>query len=278
MYALTTKARIKERLDITASNFDDLLDRLILAVTDRIERYCNRRFMQATYTNELYDGCSTSGGSRSALIVKNAPILVLSSIQYKSGSNENPVWTSYDEDDYDVDMNLGIVYFKGSIPKGRQNIRITYTGGYSGYSIGVNNFWVYNSVPTGAVNGVNLTYTIGADASEIIVYADGLRISADNYTFVAGTDDLVFDAGQAPFSTLVVDYLPTAAGDDGSDPTLPLEVVEVCEEAVVRLYKRRHAEGRSSETIGESTVTYATEILTKENIAVIKNFRRSSFL
>jgi len=277
-YALTTKARMKERLGITATDFDDLLDRLILAVTDRIEKMANRRFMQATFTHQLYDGCTPSGAPISALIVKNAPILVLNSVQYKTGLNSNPTWVSYDEDDYDVDMEAGIIYFKGYLPRGKQNIRITYTGGFSGYSIGVNNFWVYGSIPTGSINGVNLSFMLAEDASQIIVYADGLRISAENYTFTAGTDSFTFDAGQAPFSTLVVDYLPTTAQDDGTDPALPSEIVEVCEEAVSRLFKRRDAEGRTTETLGESQITWSQNAFTAENVATIKNYRRGSFL
>lgn len=276
--AITSKARVKERLGITSTDFDDLFDRLILAVTDRIEHMCGRKFMQATYTNELYDGSDISGTPRSILIVKNAPILSLSSVQYKTGLNSNPTWTSYDEDDYDRDDDAGLLYFKGNLPKGKRNIRMTYTGGFSGYNIGITTIWVFNSTPTGTVDGSNRTFTLAENADQVVVYADGIRVSSSNLTFTAGTDSFTLAAGSQPYSTIDVDYLPTAGAATADDPALPLDVVEVCEEVVVRLFKRRDSEGRSNESFGESSITWNAALFTKENLATIRNYRRGSYL
>lgn len=275
---LTTKARVKERLQITVTDFDDLFDRLILGVSARIETICSRTFALATYTNQLYDGSDIYGTQRFVLILKNAPVASISSIQYKAGPNSSPTWYSYDEDDYDIDLEAGLIYFKTPLPRGKQNIRITYTAGYSGYSIGVTTVWVFNATPTGTVNGTNRTFTLPENASQIVVYADGIRISSDNYTFTADTDTFTFDEGSQPFSTISVDYLPTGSGTDSDDPQLPLEIVEICEEAVVRLFKRRDSEGRSSETFDESSVTWRPEIFTPQERAAIKNYRRASFV
>lgn len=272
--ALTTKARIKERLQITAESFDDLFDRLILSVSARIERMCGRVFLQATFTNELHDGLDPAYGTRRhQLIIRNAPVLAITSVEYKAGSNSDPRWTAFDEDDYEADLAAGILYFRW-LPSGRRNVRITYQGGYSGYSIGVTTYWVFNSTPTGTVNGTNRVFTLPEAASQVVVYADGIRIKPVNYAFTADTDEITFAEGYQPFSAISVDYLPTGSAVDEDDPTLPLELVEVCEEAVIRLFKRRDAEGRSSETLGESTVTYTDNIFTKENLATIKNYRR----
>ena len=237
--ALTTKARVKDRLQITATNFDDLIDRLIVAVTARIERMCNRFFIQATYTNELYDGSDIYGTGRSMIIVKNAPVLSIARIQYKTGLNSNPTWVDYTQDDYDADMAAGILYFHCSLPRGKQNIRITYTAGYAGDIIGIETGWVYNATPTGTVNGVNTTFTIPVSASQIIVYADGIRIATANISFTADTSTFTFLNGTQPFSTIAVDYKPTITSESDADPDLPLELVEVCEEAVIRIFKRR---------------------------------------
>lgn len=275
--ALTTKSRVKDRMELTATNFDDLLDRLILSVTARIEQMCNRRFIQATYTNELHDGSDIYDTKRTILMVKNSPVQAITSVQYKSGLNSDPTWNSYDADDYDVDLTAGLLYFKGSLPKGRQNVRITYTGGFSGYSIGVNNFWFFNVTPTGTVDGSNGTFTLPEDASQVIVYADGVRLAASNVTFTEGEAEFTIAEGYEPYTTIAVDYLrENAAGD--SDLGLPLEIVEVCEEAVVRLFKRRESEGRSSESFNESSITWNENIFTKENLTAIKNWRRSSFI
>ena len=271
--ALTTKARIKDRLKITETGFDDLFDRLIVATTKRISQMCNRRFLQATYTRELYDGCSVTGSRISTLMVKNAPVHSISAIEYKTGLNSNPTWVAFDEDDYDVDMPLGVLYFKFLLPAGKQNIRITYNAGWSGNSIGIADGWVFNYEPGGTVNGVNLTFTLPADADQVVVYADGIRVKASNVTHTEGSDEFTLASGQAPYSSISVDYLPTTTSSS-EDDTLPEDLVEVCEEVVIRLFKRRDAEGRSQETFAESSNTWITDVFTAENRATIKNYRR----
>lgn len=278
-YALTTKVRVKSRLDISVTTFDTVIDRLILAVTDRIERMCNRRFYLTTHTNEVHDGSDPAYQTQRAnLILKNAPVTVLSSLQYNAGTNSSPDWTDFDEDDYDVDMENGIVYFHHGMPCGRRNVRATYTAGYNGFTLGNLDPWVFNATPTGAVNGVNLTFTLPTDCSQIVVYGDGMRELASNIVFTEGASAFSFVAGRAPFSAIAVDYLPSSTDSDSDDYTLPSELVEVCEEVVCRIFNRRKADGRVSETLGESTITYTDSVFTKENIAAVKNYRRASFV
>ncbi len=275
--AITTKARIKARLGINVAGFDDLLDNLILAITARIEQMTGRRFIQGTYTNELHDGSNIDGGRRTFLVVKNAPLQAISSIQYKAGSNTTPNWTTISADDYHADLAAGIVYFPHGLPAGFQNIRITYTGGFSGYSIGVNNFWFFNITPAGTVDGSNRTFTLPEDATQVIVYADGLREAASNVTFTTGDDEFTLAAGRAPTSTIAADYLRENAADD-SDFYLPADLVEVCEKAVVRTFKKREAEGRSSETFQESSVTWDQDVFTAEDLRTIRNYRRGYYV
>lgn len=276
--ALTTKARIKDRLQLTTTSFDDLFDRLIAATTARIERMTNRSLLLATYTNELYDGSDIYGSLRSLIITKNAPVKSISSIQYKSGLNSDPTWRDYDEDDYDVDLASGIIYFKNPLPRGKQNIRITYTAGYDGSIVGLDAYWVFNATPTGTVDGSNTVFTLPEVAEQVVVYADGLRIAADNYTFTENTDTITFEEGSQPFSSIAVDYKPGADNVDATDPDLPLELVEVCEVAVIRLFKKRDSEGKTTETFNESQITWQSSTFTKEDLATINNYRRSSFL
>lgn len=271
--ALTTKDRIKDRLEIEVDTWDDLFDRLILSVTSRIQQTCGRRFIQATYTHEIHDGADLYGTRRHVLILKNAPVQTVSAVQYKAGTNSAPNWTDIDEDEYELDTEAGLLQFPHGLPIGRRNIRVTYSGGFSGYSIGVNNFWVFNITPTGVVNGVNLTFTLPEAASQVIVYADGLREAASNVTFVAGSDSFTLAAGRAPSSTIAVDYLRENAAED-ADYYLPADLVEVCEEAVVRMFKRRQSEGRSSETFQESSINWNKNVFTDEDVATIKNYRR----
>lgn len=275
--ALTTKARVKDRLGITATTYDDLFDRLIAATTKRMSQMCNRRFLQATYTHQLYDGVDTYGARRRMLFLKSAPVNSITAFEYKLGLNSNPTWYEFDEDDYDVDLALGVIYLKGSLPAGRQNIRVTYSAGWSGYALGLTNNWIFNSTPTGAVNGVNLTFTLSEDADEIIVYADGIRVSAANVTFTAGTDTFTLAAGQAPYSTISVDLKRSATSSE-DDNAIPEDLSEVCEQVVIRLFKRRDSEGKSQESFQESSITWSADVFTRENIATVKNYRRGGFI
>lgn len=271
--ALTTKARIKDRLGITVTAFDTVIDRLILAVTARISSITGRRFIQGTFTHELHDGSDMYGTVRTHLITRNAPVAAVSSIEYNAGTELSPVWTAYARSDYAVDPLTGIIRFPYGLKAGFQNNRITYTGGFSGYSIGVSNFWVFNSVPTGAVDGSNRTFTLPETASQVIVYVDGMREATTNVTFTAGTNTFTLAAGRAPTTTITVDYQRAAAQSE-SDYYLPEDLVDVCERAVIRIFKKRESEGRDAESFQESSITWSKSILTDEDMATIRNYRR----
>jgi hypothetical protein len=271
--ALTTKERIKERLTITATGFDNIIDTLILAVTARIQQMTGRRFIQATYTHELHDGSDTFGSFRQYIVLKNGPVQSISSVQYNAGTRSNPIWTEFDLDDYDVDLQLGALIFRGYMPAGHQNIRVTYTGGYSGYSLGISNFWFFNVTPTGAVNGTNRTFTLPETADQVIVYADGMREAAVNVTHTPGTNTFTLAPGRAPNTAIAVDYKRSVATSD-ADYHLPADLVDVCERAVVYLFKARDNEGKTSESFQESSITWRDSIFNAEMRGTIKNYRR----
>lgn len=271
--ALTTKARVKSRLGIEVTSFDDLLDSLILAVTARIETMTSRRFIQATYTHELHDGSDPFGSRRKFLVIKNAPVQTVSSFQYNAGSNSSPDWTDFDQDDYTLDAQAGVIHVPRGLPIGSRNIRVTYTGGFSGYSIGVDNFWIFDVAPTGTVDGSNRTFTLPEAASQVIVYADGLREASSNVTFTAGGDEFTLAAGRAPASTIAADYVRENAAEE-ADYYLPEELVDLCERAVSKLFKKRESEGRASETFQESSITWERAIFSDEDLRVIREYRR----
>ncbi|MER0170354.1 MAG: hypothetical protein DU489_07070 [Nitrosomonas sp.] len=275
--ALTTKARVKDRLKITTTNFDDLIDNLIVSITARMEAMTNRQFTLATYTEEIHDGSDFYGSLRGMLITKNAPVGNVSLIEYKAGSNTTPNWTTIDPDDYDVDYDAGLIHFAYGLPRGKRNIRITYTAGWDGYDVGLSSYWNFNVTPTGTVDGSNLTFTLPENASELVVYVDGVRESSANVTFTADTDTFTLAGGRAPYSTISVDYKETLATATG-DPVLPAELVDVCERAVIHLFKKRDSEGRSSEGFGESSIVWEKAVFNEEMLATIKNYRRGYYL
>lgn len=129
-YALTTKTRVKDRLTITGTNFDALLDRLISATTDFIEGECGgRRFKKTTYTSEIY---SVHARKQEYILLKQAPVSVLTSAQYRAGTPSTPNWTNFIADEFELleDGKSGLVRIYGGAPYGVNAVRFTYDAGY----------------------------------------------------------------------------------------------------------------------------------------------------
>lgn len=66
--------------------------------------------------------------------------------------------------------------------------------------------WEMNITPTGTVDGSNATFVLPEYASDVIVYADGMRAVASDYSLV--DDTITFTTGRQPYSSISVDYLP----------------------------------------------------------------------
>lgn len=127
-YALTTLQRQKDFMGISAVDYDTVLDRLIDCATDFIEEYCDRRFQETTYTNELYDG---TGNRR--LLLENYPINSSSSftLQIRGSTDNEDDWSTEDTSNYFIKYEQGIVEFANKIfVKVVQHYRATYTAGY----------------------------------------------------------------------------------------------------------------------------------------------------
>lgn len=150
-YALTTKARVKDRLSITVTSFDTVLDRLINGATDWIENQCQRRFLETTYTQKVY---SVPNRKQKYLMLKNFPVSALSAVQYRAGTPATPNWTDLTTDQFELldDGAAGIVRVYGYLPYGDNAIRVTFTAGYK-------IAW--------AAAGDNSTHTLPADLSEL---------------------------------------------------------------------------------------------------------------
>jgi hypothetical protein len=150
-YALTTTQRIKDRLLITVSSHDTEITRLVNAVTDWIEGYCGRRFKESTYTQEVY---SVNGSQMRFLMLKQAPVSTLSTLEYAAGTPSNKSWTAFTTDEYELRGNGsdGIVRVYSTLPYGTNTLRATYT---AGYKINFTNY------------GDNSTHTLPADITEL---------------------------------------------------------------------------------------------------------------
>lgn len=132
-YALTTKAVVKETLDISVTTWDDLIDRLINSATEKIEDMMGGRRIKDSGEDiiEYYDGDPDGIGIRE-LQLKKWPINDFTSVAYRSGAYDSPTWNVYSaSSDYRRDDVKGVLYFDHFLPIGRQNIRVIYQGGYT---------------------------------------------------------------------------------------------------------------------------------------------------
>ena len=127
-YALTTVARLKTFLGITAATDDTFLERIANAASDWVENYCDRRFKKTAYTNELYDG---TGGA--TLLLRNYPVVAgqAFTLEQRAGTDNVSSFTTLDTNLYFVKNTQGIVEFaSGKFYAYSQFYRLSYTAGY----------------------------------------------------------------------------------------------------------------------------------------------------
>jgi hypothetical protein len=199
-YALTTVARVKTRLTIDNTGFDTLLLYIINSVTDLIEGECNRRFIETLYTNEVY---SIPNAGNGFLVLRQAPVSSVTSVQFRAGLKSNPNWTDFVTDTWDImeDGAPGIIQIYGAFIQGLNSVRVTYTAGY--------------------------------------------KINFENY-------------------------------GDNATHTLPADVSDLAERMVVKLFKRREAEGKQREDFNGGTIIWK-EILSPEDEMTLAKYRRVNF-
>ncbi len=104
---------------------NDYLSALIEAASAAIEKYCGREFAESERT-ETYDG----DGSRE-LFVRTFPLGALETVTVVDADE-----TEYDGDGFRLDTRIGRIVPKigaglSRFPAGVQNLRVTYTGGFS---------------------------------------------------------------------------------------------------------------------------------------------------
>jgi hypothetical protein len=124
--ALATRLEVKNFLNIAASDntIDNLIHDLINRVSSIFEKYCNKTFLQADYT-EYYDGEGSA-----MLFLDKYPVQSVDSI-YDDVSWQWGSDTKLDSAYYRIADEKIIVYNYGTFSKGTQNIKITYNAGFT---------------------------------------------------------------------------------------------------------------------------------------------------
>lgn len=126
-YALTTTSRVKTFLSIGGTTYDSLISTLIDSCTDYIEKYCDRRFKQATYTDEVYTASYGYG-----LYLKNTPVSSITSIQERGGIENINSWQNIHSNKYYYESLSGkITRIDAPFVNTPQHYRATYVGGYN---------------------------------------------------------------------------------------------------------------------------------------------------
>lgn len=132
-FALSTLQRIKDRMGITVTDNDAVLQRLLNVTTDFIEGECQRHFAEKTYTDELY---SIWGERLEFIQLKQMHITVLTAVKYRAGTPSNPNWTVLGADFYELVENgeSGLIrIYPGFAPllyTTTNALSVTYTAGY----------------------------------------------------------------------------------------------------------------------------------------------------
>lgn len=136
-YAMTTLDAAKEHLGIPGANttYDDIVTRYINASSGRIESYCDRKFIQRSFTE--YQG----GIANDRILLGQWPANKPTELWIDSTGLFTDADKQLDTGAYELDFSargegIGVVLTGGAgchqlFPRGRRNIKIVYTAGYA---------------------------------------------------------------------------------------------------------------------------------------------------
>jgi hypothetical protein len=276
-YALTQLQRVKDRLQISLTDSDTVLTRVINSATDLIERACGKsgmerfpndgHFVQKTYVNEVY---SVRGTKQEYLILRNTPVAYL--IVTGNLTQGSPVVQN-------VTPSVGIVAgmplygITGLFPQGTtvvsvsgnsvtmsQPAQVTQTGASFEIS-GLIKFQWRSGTPSNPTWTDFITDQFELDqqgySGIVRVYGVMPRIYNNmlRATYVAG---------------FPVNWENTG---DASTHQLPTDLSNTCENIAERIFKRLKTAGKLSESIQGATVSWKDDLDAMDK-QVITNYRR----
>jgi len=275
-YALTTLARVKDRLQITLDDSDAVLMRMINAATSFIERECGKsgldrfpndgHFIQKTYTNEVY---SVIGKQAIYLPLRNAPVAYLIvSGNTIAGSNAvtncSPV----------TGIVSGMpVLAQGVVPQG------TTVAGITGTTITLS--LPASVTQTGAVLEVSglisFQYRAGTPSSPswTTFIQDQFELEQQGYSGIVRVYGVMPRLASNMLRATYVAGYPVDWPNAGNSSThlLPDDLANLCENLVVRIFKRRLLDGKSSENIAGATTSWRDRLDAFDQ-NVVDNYRR----
>ena len=276
-YSLTTLQRVKDRMSITIADNDAELTRMINGATDYIERECGKsgldrfpndgHFVQKTYTNEVY---SVNGKRQERLPFRNAPVaylIVTGNLTAGSAVVANVTPST------GIVPGMPLFVIQGLFPQGTTVLSITGTSVTMSQPASV--------TQTGAVfeiSGlINFQWRSGTPSNPqwTPFITDQFELEQQGYSGIVR----VYGAMPRLYSNMLrATYVAGYAVDwpnagNGSTHLLPADLTNLCENLVVRIFKRRLLDGKTSENIQGATTSWRDK-LDEFDLNTIENYRR----
>lgn len=280
-YALTTLASVKARLNLQNTASDALLSQYINSATDFVERECgltgltsypnDGHFMQKKYLNEVY---TAKGRKQERLVLRNAPVTYLivtgnltqGSAVVASVTNLGGLTTA-------LAAGMPLYAIQGLFPQGTTVVSISGTS-------------VTMSQPA-STSQAGATFELSGLIS--FQWRSGTPSNPNWTDFIQdqfeldqmGRSGIIRVYGSIPGlynnmirATYVAGYpINFGSAGDGATHQLPADLTNLCENLVVRIFKRLPLAGKASEGIQGAQTSWRDK-LDAFDLNVIANYRR----
>lgn len=277
-YALTTIARVKDRLKINNTDNDAVITRVVNSATDLIERACGKsgierfpndgHFVQKTYTNEVY---SVRSSKQIYLPLRNAPVtylIVTADLTQGSATvaNCSPV--------IGIVKGMPLFNIQGLFPQGTTVLSV------SGTSVTMSQ--PASTTQVGAnfeISGlINFQWRAGTPSSPAWTpfIIDQFELDQQGYSGIIRAYDVMPVILNNMIRATYVAGFPvdwTNAGD-GITHQLPADLTNTAENVAVRIYRRLPLSGQASEAIAGATTSWRDDLdkMDKDTIARYTRF------
>jgi hypothetical protein len=273
---LTTLAAVKAWLSITNTNSDALLIPLITAASRLLYGYMGRGAILPQQWTERSDGI---GYPQNRIYLRQYPVTSIASLVINNvaipaspapAAGSTASASGFLLQPWDGTPPGGIQaldLFAHSIPRGRQNIVVTYVAGYQ--AVGEAQVVPVNPGPYTIVAASILAQPYGAFTSDQgVAYANGTAL-----TKVIGVPTI----GQYAFASGTYTF---AAADQGaailvSYGFIPQDLAQACIELVAERYKYKDRIGEKSKSLGgQESVSFDLKSITDATKLIIQPYRR----
>ena len=276
-YALTTLARVKTRLQISNADSDTVLIRMINGATDFIERECGKsglerypndgHFVQKTYTNEVY---SVRGTKQERLVLRNAPVTYLIVTGNLTQGSASVTVAPY----AGIVAGMPLYNIQGLFPQGTTVLTV----GSSGALTMSQPASVTQTAATFEISGlINFQWRAGTPSNPnwTSFITDQFELAEQGYSGIIRVYGVMPRLYSNMLRATYVAGYPAdfANAGDGSTHQLPADLTNLCENLVVRIFKRRLLDGKASENIQGATTAWRDQLDALDR-NVIANYTR----